>query len=54
MCGAVRYRIAGADAPIDICHCALCRRNGGQAQAAKTVRRDVFVFTDARCLLWYA
>jgi hypothetical protein len=54
MCGVVRYRVSGPDAPIDICHCSLCRRNGGHAQAAMTVRREDFDFTEDRGLAWYA
>jgi hypothetical protein len=54
LCGAVRYRITGPDPAIDICHCSMCRKNGGHAQAAMTVRREDFAFTDDSELAWYA
>ncbi|HEY0820299.1 MAG TPA: GFA family protein [Rhizobacter sp.] len=34
LCGGVRFRIDGALAPIQICHCAQCRRAQGSAFAA--------------------
>jgi hypothetical protein len=34
LCGAVRYEIAGDLAPIQICHCADCRRAQGSAFGA--------------------
>jgi hypothetical protein len=54
LCGAVRYRIDGPDPAIDICHCSMCRKNGGHAQAGMTVRREDFRFTDDGGLAWYA
>jgi hypothetical protein len=34
LCGAVRYEIVGDLAPIQFCHCAMCRRASGAAFAA--------------------
>jgi hypothetical protein len=34
LCGAVRYEIAGDLAPIQLCHCQMCRRASGAAFAA--------------------
>jgi len=53
LCGAVRYEIAGPDPAIDICHCSMCRRQGGHAQAAMTVARDNFAWTRTDGLAWY-
>ena len=34
LCGAVTYQIAGELAPIQLCHCSMCRRASGSAFAA--------------------
>ena len=34
LCGAVKYEIAGDLAPIQLCHCSMCRRASGTAFAA--------------------
>ncbi|HEY1751156.1 MAG TPA: GFA family protein [Caulobacteraceae bacterium] len=34
LCGAVKYEIAGELAPIQLCHCSMCRRASGTAFAA--------------------
>jgi hypothetical protein len=53
LCGAVRYEISGPDPAIDICHCAMCRRQGGHAQAAMVVAREHFRWTCTEGLAWY-
>ena len=53
LCGAVRYAIAGPDPAIDICHCSMCRRQGGHVQAAMTVARADFRWTRSDGLAWY-
>ena len=43
LCGAVKYEIAGDLAPIQLCHCAMCRRASGTAFAANMpVRAEDF------------
>jgi len=54
LCGGVRYCIDGPDPAVDLCHCSMCRRNGGHAQASLTVRREDFSFTEDRGLAWNA
>ena len=34
LCGAVKYEIAGELAPIQLCHCSMCRRASGTAFAS--------------------
>lgn len=34
LCGAVRYEITGQLAPIQLCHCSMCRRASGAAFAS--------------------
>ena len=34
LCGAVRYEVAGELAPIQLCHCSMCRRASGTAFAS--------------------
>jgi hypothetical protein len=34
LCGAVRFEIAGELAPIQLCHCSMCRRASGTAFAS--------------------
>ena len=53
LCGAVRYEITGPDPAIDICHCSMCRRQGGHAQAAMAVARENFRWTRSEGLAWY-
>ena len=53
LCGAVRYEIDGADPAIDICHCSMCRRQGGHVQAALEVPRAHFRWTREDGLAWY-
>ncbi len=53
LCGAVRYVIEGPDPAIDMCHCSMCRRQGGHAQAAMSVARAHFRWTHEAGLTWY-
>lgn len=53
LCGAVRYEIVGPGPAVDLCHCSLCRRQGGHAQAAMTVAREHFRWTVTDGLAWY-
>jgi len=46
LCGAVRFRIHGPLAPVQVCHCTDCRRAQGTPFATNApVRRDDVVFT---------
>ena len=43
LCGAVRFEIAGDLAPIQLCHCSMCRRASGTAFASNMpVRAEDF------------
>src|ERR1700679_2164604 len=43
LCGAVKYEIAGELAPIQLCHCSMCRRASGAAFASNMpVRTEDF------------
>lgn len=53
LCGAVRYEISGGDPAIGICHCSMCRRQGGHVQAAMAVPRADFRWTRQDGLAWY-
>lgn len=49
LCGAVRYRAAGAPSNTMICHCESCRRAAAAPVVAWiTVRADQFAFTRGR------
>jgi len=41
LCGAVRFEIAGELAPIQLCHCSMCRRASGAAFASNMPVRAV-------------
>ena len=43
LCGAVRFRISGALAPIELCHCRQCRKAQGTPFAANApIEKDAF------------
>ena len=52
LCGGVRFEIARAVGPFELCHCARCRKAGGSAFTATVgVRRDDFRLTSGRELI---
>jgi hypothetical protein len=52
LCGAVRYEIAGELAPIQLCHCSMCRRASGAGFAANMpVRAADFRITSGEAAL---
>lgn len=52
LCGGIRFRIDGELAPIQICHCAQCRRAQGSAFAANIpVAESAVVFETGRELM---
>ena len=53
LCGAVRYEFAADVTSIQLCHCTMCRRQGGHAQAAIAVPRAAFRWTREDGLAWY-
>jgi hypothetical protein len=54
LCGAVRYRVAGALRPVIMCHCTQCRRMTGHVMAATAARRADFQLLSEAGLAWYA
>jgi hypothetical protein len=53
MCGAVRYRVAGALRDVVGCHCSQCRRMTGHYMAATAARLADFSLLDESALRWY-
>jgi hypothetical protein len=52
LCGGVRFRIEGALAPIQVCHCGQCRKAQGTPFATNLpVGRDRFHLDDGEALL---
>jgi len=52
LCGAVKYEIAGDLAPIQLCHCSMCRRASGAGFATNMpVRADDFRITSGEARL---
>jgi hypothetical protein len=52
LCGAMRFRIRGPLAPIQICHCTQCRKAQGAPFATNiAVPRDAFQWEDGLALL---
>lgn len=52
LCGAVRYRVAGALRPVIGCHCVQCRRTSGHHAAATAAPSDAVAITGR--VQWYA
>jgi len=53
MCGAVRYRVAGALRDVVGCHCSQCRRMTGHFMAATAARLADFTMLSDAQLRWY-
>jgi hypothetical protein len=53
LCGAVRYRVAGAMRPIIACHCRECRRQSGHYYAATQAPAETVEIADGGTLRWY-
>ena len=52
LCGAVKYEIAGELAPIELCHCSMCRRASGAGFATNmSVRAADFRITSGEASL---
>ena len=52
LCGDVAFRVVGALAPIQVCHCRQCRKAQGSAFAANTpVREEALLFERGRDLI---
>jgi hypothetical protein len=52
LCGAVKYEIAGELAPVELCHCSMCRRASGSAFASNmSVRAEDFRVTHGEASL---
>ena len=52
LCGGVKFEIARAVGPFELCHCTRCRKAGGSAFTAMVgVRRDDFHLTSGRELI---
>ena len=52
LCGAVKYEIAGELAPIQLCHCSMCRRASGAGFATNMpIRADDFRVTSGEAAL---
>ena len=52
LCRAVRYEIAGELAPVELCHCSMCRRASGTAFASNmSVRAEDFRVTSGEASL---
>ena len=55
LCGAVRYSVAGALAPVWACHCSQCRKTSGHFVASTSARNaDLSIESDGGLLTWYA
>ncbi|MBP0129127.1 MAG: GFA family protein, partial [Nitrospira sp.] len=53
LCGAVRFRLAGAKRDVVICHCGQCRRWHGHVGAYTRVPISALTVEDERSLAWY-
>ncbi len=53
LCGAVRFRLAGAKRDVVICHCGQCRRWHGHVGAYTRVPISALTVEDERSLTWY-
>lgn len=53
VCGAVRYRVAGALAGVIACHCRQCRRMSGHYYAATAASQEAFELLETSGLAWY-
>ncbi len=53
LCGAVRYRVAGALDPVVVCHCMMCRRQTGHFLASTNVAVADCVIEGEDGVRWY-
>ena len=53
LCGAVRYRIAGALRGVIACHCSQCRRTSGHYAAMTSAPSGKVTLTSSAALRWY-
>lgn len=53
LCGAVRYRVAGALRPVVVCHCVDCRRWHGRAAAMTCAARENVTISGEAALRWF-
>jgi len=54
LCGSVRYRAESPLRPINICHCAECRKTTGGAPASTACERERFTLLEQTTLRWFA
>lgn len=53
LCGAVRYRVAGALEPVIACHCTQCRRQTGHFLASTNVAVADLAIEGEESVRWY-
>jgi hypothetical protein len=53
LCGAVTFKVAGALAPADACHCVHCRKQSGHYWASTNVPRAALTLSGAEHVTWH-
>jgi hypothetical protein len=53
LCGAVRFRVAGALPPPDACHCTQCRKHSGHYFVSTDVPRSALTIEGAENVTWF-
>ncbi len=52
-CGGVAFEISAPLAPVSLCHCGQCRRQGGHAWASTSVPQSALTLSAQPTLAWY-